>query len=482
MGPWPIARVQHADFSAETIKKWKETVMDTLKQIDPSHSEYANKLAAEGVRYVAASWVDILGRSRSKSHPVDYLPQLLAGFARYTPRGINGIGSMDPVEEEVTAIPDLDSLTVLPWDKRFAWMASDMWSDKGETFELCPRSILKRQIDKAAEQGFTCTLGIEPEFYVYRPEDLSAESFGELTVTGGIKPSPAYDAETLLDMADFFDDLVVMMKGIGLDAFAMGAEGGAGQFEIDFYYKDLLEMADKVTLFKLMVHQVAKTHGLAASFMPKPFANLWGSGAHFNMGLYSSTEPGRSVLRAGDSDIHGESEWSELSKFFTGGILKHARALTAITNPLVNSYKRLTPRLIDGSVSWAPIKIGYGPNNRSCMIRIPENRPAIEVRNPDASANVYLAGAFLLAAGLDGIEKSIDPGPRLEDLASDHAEIPRLPRTLLEAVEAFETDELSHAVFSEGFIKDYSETKRAEWEQSHLPVTQAERSDNLVYF
>jgi glutamine synthetase len=456
--------------------------MDTLRKINPAHGEVAKKLAADGVRYVTASWVDILGRSRAKSHPVEYLPQLLSGFARYTPRGINGIGAMDPVEQEVTALPDLDTLTVLPWDTRFAWMASDMWSDKGEVFELCPRSILKRQIDKAAEQGFRCTLGIEPEFYLYRPEDLTSNGFGQLTATGAIEPSPAYDVETLYDVSEFLDEVVVMMKQIGLDAFAMGAEGGVGQFEIDFYYKDILEMADRVTLFKLMIHQVAKKHGLAVSFMPKPFANLWGSGAHFNMGLYSVSQPETSVLRLGDSDVRGEWEWSKESRYFIGGILKHARALTAITNPLVNSYKRLTPRLVDGSVSWAPIKIAYGPNNRSCMIRMPENRPAIEVRNPDASANVYLAGAFLLAAGLDGIEHEIDPGPELADLASDHEEIPRLPRTLLEAVDAFEADQLAHEVFGANFIKDYSETKRNEWEKDHLPVSEAERSDNLPYF
>lgn len=456
--------------------------MDTLKGTDPSHDDYVKKLTSDGVRYITASWVDILGRSRAKSHPVEYLPQLLSGFARYTPRGINGIGAMDPIEEEVTAIPDLDTLTVLPWDKRFAWVASDMWSDKGEPFELCPRSILKKQIKKANEQGFTCTLGIEPEFYVYRPETLSPDGFGQLTATGALDPSPAYDVETLYDVSNFLDDVVTQMKEIGLDAFAMGAEGGVGQFEIDFYYKDLLEMADRMTLFKLLIHQVAKAHGLAVSFMPKPFADLWGSGAHFNMGLYSRTEPGHSVLRQGDSNVHGEEDWTKESRFFAGGIMQHARALTAITNPLVNSYKRLTPRLVDGSVSWAPIKIAYGPNNRSCMIRIPENRPAIEVRNPDPSANVYLAGAFLLAAGLDGIQHEVDPGPQLESLASEHAEISRLPRTLLEAVEAFEADELTHDVFSEGFINDYAETKRAEWERDHLPVSEAERANNLVHF
>ncbi|MGV0791392.1 glutamine synthetase family protein [Mycolicibacterium sp. XJ1819] len=456
--------------------------MDTLRPLDPAHNETAKQLAAKGVRYVTAAWVDILGRSRAKSHPVDLLPELLAGFARYTPRGINGIGVMDPVEEEVTALPDLDTLTVLPWDTRFAWMASDMWSDRGESFPLCPRSILKHQIERAANEGYRCTLGIEPEFYVYRPEDLTSAGFGELTATGAIEPSPAYDVETMYDVSEFLDDVVVTMKQIGLEAFAMGAEGGVGQFEIDFYYKDLLEMADRVTLFRLLVHQVAKKHGLAVSFMPKPFANLWGSGAHFNLGLYDVNNPGESVLRLGGSSVCGEDEWSKESKYFVGGLLKHARALTAITNPLVNSYKRLTPRLVDGSVSWAPIKIAYGPNNRSCMIRLPENRPAIEVRNPDASANVYLAGAFLLAAGLDGIANEIDPGPEMTDLASEHSDIERLPRTLLEAVEAFEDDELSHEVFSEDFIKDYAETKRAEWEKDHLPVGDAERADHLVYF
>jgi glutamine synthetase len=456
--------------------------MDTLRAVDTAYSKQTSELADAGVRYVTAAWIDILGRSRGKSHPIARLPELLAGFARYTPRGINGIGQMDPVEEEVTAIPDLDTLTILPWDKRFAWMASDMWSDKGEPFALCPRSILKRQIERAAEQGYRCTLGIEPEFYLYRPENLTSSSFGDLTASGAVEPSPAYDVETTYDVSQFLDEVVTTMKEIGLEAFAMGAEGGVNQFEIDFYYRDLLEMADRVTLFRLMIHQVAKQHGLAATFMPKPFANLWGSGAHFNLGLCTLDEEEESVLRIGGSSVGGEDEWSKESKYFIGGLLKHARALTAITNPLVNSYKRLTPRLVDGAVSWAPIKIAYGPNNRSCMIRVPENRPAIEVRNPDASANVYLTGAFLLAAGLDGISNEIDPGPEMIELASEHEEIERLPRTLLEAIEAFEEDELSHEVFGEEFIREYVTTKHEEWEQDHLPVSDAERTRHLPYY
>jgi glutamine synthetase len=456
--------------------------MDTLRAVDTAYSKQTSELADAGVRYVTAAWIDILGRSRGKSHPIARLPELLAGFARYTPRGINGIGQMDPVEEEVTAIPDLDTLTILPWDKRFAWMASDMWSDKGEPFALDPRSILKRQIARAAEQGYRCTLGIEPEFYLYRPENLTSDSFGDLTSSGAVEPSPAYDVETTYDVSQFMDEVITMMKEIGLEAFAMGAEGGVNQFEIDFYYRDLLQMADRVTLFRLMIHQVAKQHGLAVTFMPKPFANLWGSGAHFNMGLCTLDEEEESVLRIGGSSVGGEDEWSKESKYFIGGLLKHARALTAITNPLVNSYKRLTPRLVDGAVSWAPIKIAYGPNNRSCMIRVPENRPAIEVRNPDASANVYLTGAFLLAAGLEGIANEIDPGPEMIELASEHDEIERLPRTLLEAIEAFEEDELSHEVFGEEFIREYVATKNEEWERDHLPVSDAERTQHLRYY
>jgi glutamine synthetase len=455
--------------------------VDTVKGVDKSYDKIVEDLKKKGVKYITAAWVDILGRNRAKSHPIDYLPDLMAGFARYTPRGINGIGEMDPVEEEVVAFPNIDSLTILPWDTRFAWMSADMWSDNGERFSLCARSILVKQIERAAEMGFGCTLGIEPEFYLYRPEDLTSEGFGLLTPSGAVEPSPAYDVETVLDTADFFDDVIEMMRAIRLNPFALGAEGGVGQFEVDFYYKDVLDMADRITLFKLGIHQVAKKHGLAVTFMPKPFANLWGNGAHYNIGLYPKGKPDETVMRTHDTKS-GEKVWSETAKHFVAGIMSHAHALTAIANPLVNSYKRLTPRLVDGSVSWAPVKIAYGPNNRSCMIRLPENRPAVEVRSADAASNVYLASAFFLAAGLDGIEKKLDPGPEQLELASEDESIPDLPRTLLESVEAFKKSDLSHQVFGDEFVREYSATKIREWEKNHLPVRQSERDNDLPFY
>lgn len=455
--------------------------MDTVKPTDSQHEEVVKQLTAQGVRHVTAAWIDIMGRSRAKSHPVEYLPKLMAGFARYTPRGINGIGAMSPIEDEATTVPDLNSLTVLPWDNRFAWMAADLWSDSGSPFELCPRSILKRQIAKANDLGFAPTLGVEPEFYVYRPEDVTEDGLGLLAVTGDMKPTSGYDVETLYDVSDFLDDALEMMRGVGLKPFAMGAEGGKNQFEIDFHHQGLLEMADRLTLFKLGLHQVAKKHGLAVTFMPKPFSTDWGSGAHFNMGLEFLDKPGTSVLRTG-SAIRGEWSWTPECDYFIGGILKHARALTAMTNPLINSYKRLTPRLMDGSESWAPIKIAHGPNNRSCMIRRPENRPAIELRNSDATANVHMAGAFLLAAGLEGIEQRIDPGREMLGVASERADIADLPKTLIEAVEAMDQDALAHEVFGSGFMRDYTAAKRLEWEQDHLRVSAEERANTLVYY
>lgn len=449
--------------------------MDTLKNITKKHEELAQDLANKGVKYVMGAWIDISGRTRAKSNPIGVLPNLFAGTARYTPRGITGIGTMNPVEEEVVTIPDESTLTILPWDRRYAWMAADMWSDKGEPFELCPRSILKKQMDIATKEGYATTLGIEPEFYLFRPESLEpgVNKLMPSTIVANLK-SPAYDVQTKLDNTEFIDRMVRYMEEIDMKVFAFGAEGGVGQFEIDFYYGTFLEMADKVTLFKTMAHQVAKEMGLLVSFMPKPYANVWGNGAHFNMGLVSATDPEQSIFRDKDKN------WTKEAYAFTAGILKHAPAITAITNPTVNSYKRLVPKLVDGSPSWAPIKIAHGHNNRTCMIRMPENRPAIENRSVDTSANVYLAGAFMLAAGLEGIREGLDAGESADFSTYERDDIARLPRTLTEALDEFEKDPLTYEVFSKGFVRDYVDTKRAEWEESNAQVTDWEREKYLL--
>lgn len=451
--------------------------MDTLNAIDSSHTELARTLSGQGVKYAMAAWIDVLGRPKSKVVPIDHLPNLLAGSERYTPRGMGGIGAMDPVEDEVIAVPDPSTLVILPWDTRFAWMAADMSFGGTRDFPLCPRSTLKRQVAAAAEAGFVCNLGVEPEFYAFKPESLEPGA-GRLipaALSEEIKPSPAYDVESALDSMPFLDRMVDCLDKAGFGLYSFDAEGGEGQYEFDFAYAPVLEMADRMTLFRLMARQVAKQSGLLVTFMPKPYANLWGSGAHFNMSLADRTTGENVFLEPGEPRT-----WTKAAYSFAAGVLRHARALSALANPTTNSYRRLVPRLADGSVSWAPTMISYGHNNRSCMLRFPQNRPCIENRAVDSSANCYLTAAFMLAAGLEGIRKGLDPGDPVDDLTYARPDAQRLPRNLLEAVEAFESDPLIHEVFAPAFIRDYAEMKRNEWETSNAHVTEAERATYLL--
>jgi glutamine synthetase len=252
--------------------------------------------------------------------------------------------------------------------------------------------------------------------------------------------------------------------------------------EFDFAHAPVLEMADRLTLFRLMAKQVAKESGLAVTFMPKPWTGAWGSGAHFNMSLVD-LESGVNLFPAED-DPRGFG-WSPAAYGFAAGIIRHARSLAAVATPTVNSFKRLTPQLAHGEVSWAPIWAAYGVNNRSCMLRFPKNRPALENRAVDSAANVYVTAAMMLAAGLEGMEAGLDPGDPIE--ARAYGEAPsdqaiRLPRTLLEAIDAFAEDPLTHEVFPPEFVAAYTDMKRREWEEYHAQVGEWERRRYLTLF
>jgi glutamine synthetase len=450
--------------------------MDTVTQIAEEHRALAQDLAGQGVKYALASWIDVLGRPKSKMVPIDHLPNLLAGSERYTPRGMGGIGVMDPVEDEVAGIPDITSLKVLPWDRRIAWMVADMSWGGRESYALCGRSILKKQVQAAAELGYVAQLGVEPEFYVFKPESLSAGSkqLVPMALSGEIKPSPAYDVETTLDSMPFLDRVSTYMEELGFGLYSFDAEGGEGQYEFDFGHAPVVESADRMTLFRLMVRQAAKECGLLATFMPKPFADLWGSGAHFNMSL-EDAKTGDNIFR----DATDSTQWTKETYHFIGGVLAHASALSALANPTTNSYRRLVPRLADGQISWAPTNISYGYNNRSCMLRLPANRPAIENRAVDSAANTYLTAAYMLAAGLDGIRRGTEPGDARDDL-SYMADVQSLPRSLRESVDAFVADPLTAEVFHPAFIREYAEMKYGEWETANLEVTDRERSAYLM--
>jgi glutamine synthetase len=452
--------------------------MDTLTGISEDHAALARQLAEQGVTYAMGAWIDVLGRAKSKVVPIDHLPAMIAGSERYTPRGMGGIGEMNPNEPECIAVPDPATLTILPWDRRFAWLNADLHYGGEQPYALCPRSILKRQLAAAADQGYVFNLGVETEFYVFRAEgaDPAGTRLPPIARSGLLKPTPAYDVETVLDAMPFLDRMVSYMQETGFGVFSFDHEGGDGQYEFDFGYAPALEMADRLSLFRVMARQVAKEFGLYATFMPKPYTGAWGSGHHFNMSL-ADAESGENLFR----DAQG---WTKTVYSFVAGILRHAPALAAVAAPTVNSYKRLTPQLADGGVSWAPVWAAYGLNNRSCMLRLPANRPAVENRAVDSAANTYLAAAMMLAAGLEGIDEGYDPGTPVGENASDWtpgtAAAPRLPRNLLEAIEAFDADPLTREVFPAAFVSEYVAMKYAEWDSYHAEVSEWERRRYLL--
>ncbi|MBO0746934.1 MAG: hypothetical protein J2O47_01210, partial [Acidimicrobiaceae bacterium] len=365
--------------------------MDTLKAVDPAHAALAGELAARGVSYVLGGWIDVAGRTKSKVVPVDHLPNLLAGSERYTPRGIGDLGQMMPTEDECVAMPDVSTLQVCPWDTRVAWTAADLLFGGTEPFALCTRSILKRQLEIAASEGFRFNLGVEPEVFVFRPESLErGDGYLEpVAQSGRLRPTQAYDAASAMDALDFLHPMAQALRQTGFGLFSFDTEGGDGQYEFDFDYAPALETADRMAFFRLMVKQVAQKAGLIATFMPKPYTSAWGSGHHFNMSI-EDLESGVNLFREEHADA-GEPGWSKTAFSFMAGIIRHAPAIAAIATPTVNSYKRLVPRLSDGTVSWAPVFAAYGDNNRSCLLRLPRNRPCIENRGVDSSANTYLA-------------------------------------------------------------------------------------------
>ncbi len=460
--------------------------MDTITTITDDSTALARELAAQGVEFAVGSFMDITGRAKSKIVPISHLPNLLSGSERYTPRGMGDLGKMTPNEDECVAMPDPASLRICPWDRRFAWFAADLLYGGQVPFDHCTRSILKRQVDLATADGVAMNLGVEVELFAFKPESLERTDgyLVPMARSGQLDPTPAYDVEVAMDAMGFLEPMARYLEEAGFGLFSFDTEGGDAQYEFDFTYAPALEMADRVSFFRLMAKQVAKEAGLLVTFMPKPYTESWGSGAHFNMSL-EDVETGTNLFRDPD-DVRGKG-WSKQAYSFVAGIMRHSRAIAAVATPTVNSYKRLSPRLADGTISWAPIYAAYGDNNRSCMLRLPRNRPAIENRGVDSAANTYITAALMLAAGRKGIALGLDPGDPVEDQTYDwNGTSPdtatRLPRNLLEAIEAFATDELVAEVFPAEFVSAYVDMKVAEWEEYHTQVSEWERSKYLLAF
>ncbi|MPZ58326.1 MAG: type III glutamate--ammonia ligase [Rhizobiales bacterium] len=440
-----------------------------------------SRLDAEAVHYILASYVDIHGRTKCKVVPVQHLGRMLAGSELFTGAALDGV-PQDVNDDEVAAVPDPATATILPWKRDTAWLASDLWL-RDQPFEACSRQILRRAVKQAANMGFVFNLGIETEFFLFRETEG-----GGFVPIGPNDPldKPAYDVRMMLNCMPVVQDIVDAMNSLGWDVFSFDQEDAPGQFETDFLYCDALKMSDRLVFFRLMVQEIARNHGMFASFMPKPFGHRTGSGAHYNMSL-ADARSGKNLFEAAN-DPRG-CGLSKLGYQFVAGILRHAKAIAAVIAPTVNSYKRLVARGSMSGFTWAPIFVCYGNNNRTNMLRIPMQGGRVECRAADIACNPYLGTAMILAAGLEGIRMGLDPGePHRENMylqtpeALEQMGVERLPRTLGEAVDAFEVDPLGRQVMGSLMFETFVKFKRTEWEEYHAHVSDWELKRYLKFF
>ena len=420
-----------------------------------------------GIRYFLICFVDLFGVPRAKLAPASAIGGMArdgAGFA-----GFSTFLDMSPADADMQALPDPGSLTQLPWKPEVGWLAADLWMG-GRPLAQAPRGVLKRQIAAAADRGLTMKTGVEAEFFLL---DATAHAVSDRADRAA---KPCYDQDALMRRYDIVAEICDAMRALGWNPYQNDHEDANGQFEMNWGYADALTTADRHVFFKFMVKSIAERHGLRATFMPKPFADLTGSGCHAHVSLWR----GEANLFASAEDELGISV---ACRHFIGGVLRHAEAMAALTNPTVNSYKRINGAPTLSGATWAPNSIAWTGNNRTHMVRIPD-AGRFELRLADGAVNPYLLQAALLAAGLDGISTESDPGPRLDiDMyaAGDTVAARRLPLNLLDALRAFEANGTLRAALGEEFASAYLKLKYRDWADHarHLSAWELETTLNV---
>ena len=435
-----------------------------------------------GVAFYFAQFVDMHARPSAKLVPAANLDDLITDGAGFAGFAAGDIGQL-PSDPDLAAVPDLSSFTPLPWEPTLARFACDIRVE-GEEWPYDPRTILRRQLERARALGYEFMIGMELEYFLLKQrEDGTIEVADSLDTL----EKPCYDLRGLTRNYDFLSAVSRYVNELGWGNYANDHEDANGQFEQNFTYADALASCDRGIFFRYMVHTLAQQQGLIATFMPKPFSDLTGNGCHFHMSLWD----GDTNLFLDDEDPRGLG-LSETAYHFIGGLKKHARAYSAVTAPTVNSYKRLKLGTTASGATWSPVWISYGYNNRTQMLRIP-GPGRIEDRTIDGSCNPYLAATVILAAGLDGIAKGLDAGePNSENLyAVPHEELrarglQTLPANLLNATEELEQDEVIRAALGHARNEDYADyfirVKREEWNRYHEQVTPWEIREYLTRF
>ncbi len=437
-------------------------------------AEILELATTSNVRFLRLQFTDILGVNKNVEIPASQFEKALAGDIMFDGSSIEGFVRIE--ESDMLLAPDLGTFQIFPWgdeQSRVARVICDINTPDGSAFEGDPRGVLKRMIDRAAKLGYTMKAGMEAEFFMFKPRP------------DGTPSTETHDVGAYFDLApaDLGEDarraIVDVLERMGFEVEAAHHEVAHGQHEIDFRYADALETADNIATFRFVVKYVARTFGLTASFMPKPIFGQNGSGMHTHQSLFRDEENAF-------WDKDAEWELSATALNYIGGLLQHARGFTAITNPLVNSYKRLVPGY------EAPVNVAWSMRNRSPMIRIPDRRGAgtrVELRIPDPAANPYLALAVQLAAGLDGIATKADAREpvnaniwEMSHREKRRLRIDDLPHNLKEACDELEKDDVISEALGEHITTQFLAAKRLEWEEYATQVSQWELDNYLAKY
>ncbi|MGX1306103.1 glutamine synthetase type III [Amorphus suaedae] len=431
-------------------------------------SDLADFARETGVKYFLINFTDLRGVQRSKLVPATAIATVqkngagFAGFATYL--------DMSPADPDMFAIPDASTAIQLPWNPDVAWVASDLVM-AGEPVAQAPRGVLKTLIAAAAEKGMNMKAGIEAEYH------LIDESGRNISDPRDVDAKPCYDQSAIMRRYEVVSEICDAMIALGWGPYQNDHEDANGQFEMNWDFADALVTADRHAFFKFMVKSIAEKHGLRATFMPKPFTHLTGNGCHSHVSIWSLD--GATNMFEGDAHALG---LSGTALAFIGGVLAHAEAICALTNPTVNSYKRINAAVTASGATWSPNAVTWTGNNRTHMVRIPDPG-RFEFRLPDGAANPYLLQAALLAAGLEGLEKSADPGEPLLDvnMYTDGGSVKarRLPLYLVDAIRAFDADNALKARLGAGFSASYVKMKMAEWNDYSRHLTDWERQATL---
>jgi glutamine synthetase len=442
----------------------------------PDHVQ--SLLSDNDVRFILAQFVDIHGVAKTKSVPANCLQAVVeegAGFAGFA---VSGLG-MEPHESDFMARGDLSTLSLVPWQPGYARIACTGYVDD-KPYPLDTRYVLQQQIERLSKHGWTLNTGLEPEMCLFQRD-----------INGGLRPvdesdtldKPCYDYKGLSRSREFLERLVGNLQEVGFDIYQIDHEDANAQFEINYTYSDALTSADRFVFLRMGAGEIAHDLGMICSFMPKPLSSRTGNGMHYHMSI---TDEAGTNLFHDDSDSQGLG-LSQMGYHFLGGLLHHARGLCALAAPTVNSYKRLVVGGSNSGATWAPVYVTYGDNNRSAMVRIPYGR--LEYRLPDAGCNPYLVTAGLIAAGLDGVERKLDPGKpqniNLYSLSADDCRqrgIDVLPQTLNEALDDLEADSLFSEALGSGIISEFIRLKRDEWIEYNRHVSQWEVERYAEFF